>query len=103
MELMNIRPKTKRRLLILLALSMLAVAGLAAIMIVHGHRDAVAFRRLHDQAMEAYKAGDYPNAVSLLQDYLSKTTEPDPDAVFAFAKSRSRVPLPQGRHLTESI
>lgn len=106
---MSIRPKTKRRLIIL---------GLAAVL-VFGAGLAVYLRYLQKRgadltasraaAMSAYAAGDYAAALPHFSKYLaeSKTADlprgkADAEALFAYGKSRSHVERGDNRHLWEA-
>ncbi len=102
---MNIRPKTLRRLLILFAI-LFVVAGLIGIFYRRSvRRNFAQLQKMHDEAMNAYQAGDYVNAVDLLAAYRAKApaTGVDPAAEFAYGVSRIHVELPDGRHIKEGI
>jgi tetratricopeptide (TPR) repeat protein len=93
---MIIRPKTKRRVLILLIV--FAVFSAAAAWL-YSYRMMVAENRLQadkDQGLAAYKAGDYQTAISKLAEYINHTQrsqkEVDPQALLAFANARAKVP-----------
>src|SRR5580693_4451598 len=98
---MHIRPKTKRRLLVLFGVILLAVGAVVWAALATRHRDAVANKTLRAQAMAAYHAGDYANAVTLLQDYRDKTAGQDADVEVEFAFGQtcaSFVQLPARQH-----
>jgi tetratricopeptide (TPR) repeat protein len=95
--IMTIRPKTKRRLLILLvgaALFSVVIAWL------YSYRIAIAERKLLDDkqaGLEAYRNGDYPTAIDKLREYINHEQkrdpqEMDPQALLAFATSSAKVP-----------
>jgi tetratricopeptide (TPR) repeat protein len=93
---MIIRPKTKRRVLILLI--GLAVFSAAAVWL-YSYRMMVAENRLQadkEQGLAAYKAADYQTAITKLAEYINHTQksqkEVDPQALLAFANARAKVP-----------
>jgi len=98
---MNLRPKTKRRLLILLTAG-IAIAGLATIAVVillrrhESHR--LAYRAA---AMDAYQHGDYRTAADNFAKYLGNDRMDGP-AIFDYAVCRSKLPRPDLSHLTEA-
>jgi tetratricopeptide (TPR) repeat protein len=93
---MIIRPKTKRRVLILLI--GVAVFSAGAVWL-YSYRMMVAENRLQadkDQGLAAYKAGDFQTAITKLAEYINHTQktqkEIDPQALLAFANARAKVP-----------
>lgn len=106
---MNIRPKTKRRLIIL-AIGLLVVVG--AGVAVYGRYVQQRNTRIAGQraaAMKAYAAGDYSTALKHFSKYLDETRASewkpgtgDPEALFAYGKSRASVELVGARHLLEA-
>lgn len=100
---MNIRPKTVRRLLYLLAVCVLvAVAAL----VFRQYKDSQRRARLNDAreaGIAAFKQGNYPAALEFLKQYIRNDTVSDFDAVLAFATSRAKVETPDGRHINEAI
>src|SRR5207248_1253702 len=104
-SLMRIRPKTARRLLILAA-GVCLLALLAAWVSLFNIRQMRArTAALRVQAMSAYSAGDYEKAVVQLGQYLdrSKAQESDPEALFAYGKSRINVEMPRLGNVYEGI
>lgn len=106
---MSIRPKTKRRLLILgLAVVLMFGAGLGVYLrYLQKRSESLAASRA--AAMSAYAAGDYAAALPHFSKYLaeSKTADlapgkADVEALFAYGKSRSRVERGDSRHLWEA-
>ncbi len=102
---MRIRPKTARRVLILAAgfcVVAVLIAGVSLLNIRHMRRSTAALRA---EAMAAYAGGNYEKAVTQLGQYFdrSKAQESDPDALFAYGKSRISVELPRLGHVYEGI
>src|SRR4051812_46558067 len=100
---MSIRPKTVRRLLILLTVTVLVSAAGAGYY--QYQQDQRGTRLLQDRAagMAAYAAGDHVKALDRLKIYVAKPEfQADYDAVFAYAVSRSKVETARGQHLVES-
>lgn len=105
---MTIRPKTKRRLLILLvgaALFSVASAWL------YSYRIAVAERRLladKQVGLDAYRDGDYQTAIDKLTEYINheQTRNPgdmDPQALLAFANARAKVPTANQDYIVTAV
>ena len=102
---MSIRPKTIRRLLILL-LAFAAAAGAISIwLLISQHRQRGQIAQLRQEAWSAYDARDYPHAVGLFSEYINRSHSQnnDPDSIFAYGRSRASVPLPNGSHTFEAI
>ncbi|MDB5289202.1 MAG: prsT, partial [Phycisphaerales bacterium] len=102
---MHIRPKTLRRLLVLFV-GLLIVVGAGALMYLTRQRsDAAVVAELRSQAMATYKSGDYAKAVTEIGEYLhkAKAQDNDPEALFAYGKSRISVEMPRSRHLFEGV
>ena len=99
---MHLRPKTKRRIIVLLAV---VICG----GVIVGVLIDLQLRRL-DQRRQAYRAagmtafdhGDYPAALVDLTKYLGDDIA-DPDAIYTYATSLSRVPSPDRSNLTRAI
>ena len=101
---MNIRPKTKRRVIVLAVGALVLVGAGVGVYAryVQQHNARVAEYRA--AAMRSYTAGDYAAALPDFDKYLtlSKTAEReasgvDAEALFAYGKSRASVELPGGR------
>jgi tetratricopeptide (TPR) repeat protein len=88
---MDLRPKTKRRLLILLTagVGFLGVAMTVVVIGLHRHElHRLAFRTT---AMDAFNRGDYRTAAENFAKYLGND-QMDSQAIFDFAVARSRLP-----------
>lgn len=100
---MNIRTKKTRRLAILALGGLLVASGVVVFMKVHSVRAAAQVNEAREAGMKAYRAGNYPVALKHLSTYLERskvqdrapgTVDPDAlDALFAYGKSRSMVPM----------
>jgi tetratricopeptide (TPR) repeat protein len=94
---MTIRPKTKRRVLILITVLAISSAGLAWL---YSYRMGIAEGKLERDkqlGMAAYRNGDYPTAVDKLSEYINHeqkrtNSQLDPEALLAFANARAQVP-----------
>lgn len=102
---MNIRPKTLRRLLILFAVLLALTGAIVALVLVSIYKRDVELARLREQAFAAYHQQDYSHSVGLFSDYLARShrQDKDPDAVFAYAKSRANTPMENSRHIFEAF
>lgn len=105
---MTIRPKTKRRLLILLigvALFSVSAAWL------YSYRIAVAERKLLQDkqvGLDAYRAGDYQTAIDKLTEYINHEQERnpqgmDPQALLAFANARAKIPTKNEDYIVTAV
>ena len=96
---MSLRPKTKRRLLLLMGggagLTGLATAGV----VVQLHRHEVARQHLRAEGMAAFDRHDYRRTLVELKRYLSGDRV-DPDAIYTLAVAQTRVPRPDQGNLT---
>ena len=101
---MNMRPKTKRRLIILCIGMLVVTAGVAVFIVIRNRQMAQQLVEYRQQGLAAFKAGDYSDALQLLSKYNGKRkNNPDPETLLAFGKVRSRIELPDGRHLFEAV
>ncbi len=102
--MMNMRPKTVRRLVILLSTACLLIALGVGFVFFRLHQRDAALRALRDQGLTAYKQGDYASAMKDLGKYLSPArNQADAEALFAYAKSRSRIEEPNHKEISEAI
>jgi len=99
---MKLTPTTRRRLTILFLLLFLAGSALLAGYAYAQHRKTQRILAWRNEGMAAYEKGDYAAALDPLGRYISRKQN-DAETLFAFGKSRSRVELPNGRHLAEAI
>ena len=106
---MNIRPKTKRRLVIL-AVGLLVLVGAGfGVYFKYVQQRNLRIANERAAAMKAYAAGDYAGALKDFSKYLDDTRaadwkpgQADTEALFAYGKSRASVELAGGRHLLEA-
>ncbi len=98
---MNIRPKTIRRLVILLAACVLITAAGASVLYYSHRSKERQMQAARLEGLEAFKSENYPVALEKLRDYVGKHPE-DFDAMYALAVARSRVETANGRHLVEA-
>ena len=98
---MRFSRRATRRLILVGATLVLAVTAISAWRVVRRlqvHRLATEARA---EGMMAYDGGDYEAALPKLSYYLSRHKD-DVVVLRAFAEARSKVPKPNGRHLTEA-
>ncbi|HTL30231.1 MAG TPA: tetratricopeptide repeat protein, partial [Tepidisphaeraceae bacterium] len=99
---MNIRPKTVRRLCIIL-LVVVALVATGIWIVNHNNRaKEQAIVAAGAEGMKAFKDGDYATALTKLSPYVARHKD-DADALYAYAISRARVELISGRHISEAI
>jgi tetratricopeptide (TPR) repeat protein len=99
---MNIRPKTVRRVSILVVVLVVvsgAVAGLYEFGKVRAARKIAEFKT---DGIAAFNAGDYPTAIEELNKYVSKV-KTDPEALKDFAIARSNVPTLDASHISQAV
>lgn len=98
---MNLRPKTKKRLAILLAAGTVGIAA-ASTLYLFGlnryERGRLAYRAL---AMSAFQHGDYHTAAADFSSYLSNDRV-DPEAIYALALCRMKLPRPDLGNLLDA-
>jgi tetratricopeptide (TPR) repeat protein len=101
---MNLRPKTKRRLLVLLTGAALSIGGAALFVHIQLQRHESVRLQYRTAAMTAFNRGDYPAALDGLSKYLSNNNDDvsDAEAIYAYAVARSKLPRPDFSHLTEA-
>ena len=99
---MNIRPKTVRRLLVVVAAAVVVVAAVLGVRSYKSGQRAVRLQADRDAGIAAWRQGDYASALEKLKTYVRKDTR-DFDALLAYASSRARLELPNGRHIPEAI
>lgn len=99
---MNMRPKTKRRLVILiLGLLLLAGAGVGFSLWSKSRLNA-RLAEAREAGMKAAEAGDYPLALQKLSMYVGKN-KTDAEALYTYGEARANVIHPNYRHITEAI
>ncbi|HEX3356841.1 MAG TPA: tetratricopeptide repeat protein [Tepidisphaeraceae bacterium] len=98
---MNIRPKTVRRLVILLAACGVIAAAVASILSYTRHSQENLIQATRTDGMNAYNSGDYATAFEKLHFFISKHHD-DYDAKFAEAVSRNHVETANGQYLKEA-
>lgn len=101
---MNLRPKTIRRLTILLVAVLLLVGSVIGLMVLDRQKQQKELARRRAEGLAAFERNDYPATLEHLKRYIGhKDVKPDPDAIFAFAKARMNIELPKQAHVKESI
>lgn len=99
---MKMRPTTRRRLTAILTVAVIGIGSAAGFYEFRQHQFHA--RLLADRAagLTAFDAGDYDTALKDLSRY-NQYQQRDPQALFTFAKARSRIELPNEGHLVEAI
>jgi tetratricopeptide (TPR) repeat protein len=98
---MNLRPKTKRRLLALAAGGVVFTAAASVVVYVQLNREQNRENELRLDGLGAYQRGDYSAAVTDFKNCASNG-QLDAEAIYAYAVSRSKVPLPDLGNLREA-
>src|SRR5690349_18927785 len=97
----NIRIKTIRRLVILLIVLTLIVAGGVTVRISHQKAKDLQLAANRELGMTAFKSADYPLALDKLRSW--KDEHPDDyDAMYAYGVARSKVETGSNRHIAEA-
>src|SRR5687768_1794371 len=99
---MILRPQTLRRLMVLLAVVVLMVGTAAGLYLRNEHRKARKLADSREVGMTAFKAGDYKAALDSLKYYVARN-KTDPETLYAYGVSRSRLEEPNGKHIVEGI
>lgn len=103
---MNVRPKTVRRLLILLGIFLVICGGIGGWVLVRLHIAHVRIAQLKDKAVSEYQARNYPQAAALFKAYLDRDRESqdrDPELLYEYGDAREKVPMENGGHIIEAI
>jgi Tfp pilus assembly protein PilF len=99
---MNLRPKTVRRLTILLAGFAVLVAIGFALYLRNEHRKAEKLADARRSGLAAFHAGDFRATLDALGPYVARNKQ-DPEALLAYGTARSRIEEPNGKHIIEGI
>lgn len=99
---MSMRPKTRRRLILLAVIVLLLCGSVAALVKLQRDRQQRQVQQNLRDGMAAFNAGNYPAALLPLSRYLARHPD-DAQVNYAFAKARSRVEDPTKDYLGESI
>jgi tetratricopeptide (TPR) repeat protein len=102
---MNIRRKTVQRLLILFAAFFVFFGTVAGFIYKSMLRQRADVAGIHAAALKAFDVKDYPAAVSLFHDYVSRTNaeHPDPEDLYKYGKARIEVPEKGNHQVPEAI
>lgn len=96
------RPTTKRRLTALLAVAVLGIGGAGGFYEIRQHQIKANLLAERAAGMKAYEAGDYDTALTELAKFNNSDLR-DAQTLFALARARSRVELPNEQHLAEAV
>jgi len=102
MSALNMRPKTARRLTVIIGGAMLLVALGAGGWAYNQHVKEQKIQTARAEGVAAFKAGDYPVAMFRLGYYLMYRQE-DPEALMDYGLARMRVEDPTYKHVFEPI
>ncbi len=97
---MNLRPTTLRRLGVLLAGLALIVGIASALYFRNEQKKAQRLAEARNAGIAAFKSGDYRAALDSLKFYVARVKS-DPEALYAYGVSRSRIEAPG--NVTEAI
>ena len=98
---MHLRPKTKKRLLILLTTGVATCSIAVAVVIIQLHRYENHLLTFRAQGLTAYHHGDYRTAAHDLSNFLGNDRV-DGEAIYAYAVSRSKLPRPDKGNLLDA-
>ena len=97
---MIVRPKTKRRLVILVAaVALVGVAG-SIFYVVRVRQIEAKLVQSRDTGLAALEAGEYHVALHNVGVYVRRHGK-DVPSLYAYAQAREKVPLPGNKHLLE--
>ncbi len=99
---MQLRTKTKRRLLLLGGALAAAVTLGVALLMVRAWQVERLLRSQREAGMAAVRRGDHAGAIASLESYLKRAPD-DPEALLAFARSRAELEVADGEHLRKAI
>src|SRR2546423_12164454 len=102
MSALNMRPKTARRLTIIIGGAVLLVALGAGGWAYNQHVKEQNIQTARAEGMAAFRAGDYVTAMFRLGYYLAFRQE-DPEALMNYGLSRMRVEDPTYKHVFEPV
>src|SRR5277367_4490856 len=88
---MNVRPKTRRRLMVLLIAAVALTVVLSVLVVTQLQRYERHRQALRSAGMDAYQRGDYRTASENLAKYLGNDRV-DGQAIFAYAVSQKNMP-----------
>jgi tetratricopeptide (TPR) repeat protein len=98
---MNLRPKTRQRLMVMLLTALGLTVGLSVLVFTQLNRYERHRQALRAAGMDAYQRGDYRTATDDLSKFLSNDRVDSP-AIYAYAVSRKNVPKPDMSNLVDA-
>ena len=99
---MPIRPKTRRRLLLLVLIGVVLIGAGTGVFLYRKHQIRQDMLAKRAEGMAAFEQGDYSTAMHSVGSYLNRYPE-DVEALYAYAVSRREVTEPDGEHLRQAI
>src|SRR5262245_13680714 len=98
------RPKTKRRLVVLTVAAATVVGSVGGLYQYRQHQIQAKLMAWRTKGMEAAKAGDYDEALKDLSQYVGKPqAQKDAEALLAYGDARVRVSEANRRNIVEGI
>lgn len=91
-----------RRLVFLVVALFVIAGGLGGAFLIRKSIIAQQLERAREQGLALHHAGEHEAAIPLLSRYIARHKD-DTEVLLAFATSRRAVPLPNDRHITQSI
>ncbi|MGH7214205.1 MAG: tetratricopeptide repeat protein, partial [Tepidisphaeraceae bacterium] len=100
---MNMRPKTVRRVSILIGIFVLVLGVVFALWLVSQKQRQAKIATERAAGLEAFARGDYPQTMGSLGKYftLDPTLRTDAEALFAYGKARAKVEEVNDKHVLE--
>ena len=99
---MPVRPKTRRRLLLLVLIGVVLIGAGTGVFLYRKHQIRQDMLAKRAEGMAAFEQGDYVTAMHSVGSYLNRYPE-DVEALYAYAVSRREVTEPDGEHLRQAI
>lgn len=100
---MNIRTKTKQRLLILASVALVLVGGLTAAIIYQMNLRQEQLRQHRQAGLKAFDQQDYPGAIDHLGRYINRADQQETEVLYKFGVARLEVPTPDNSHLGAAL
>mgnify|MGYP005846461811 CR=1 FL=1 len=97
------RTKTKKRLVILLALTLVLIGVVTGAYVLNARSYAAQTRELLRLGLEAVEAQDHAAALHNLGAYIQRTDSRDPDVLFKYGQARVAVEMPGRQHYVDAI
>lgn len=99
---MSLRPKTRRRMMIVAITALMAILLLGGFIVVRRGQVKAETAAYRSEGIAAYEQEDWPGTIESLGKYIGRQ-KGDAEAHYYFADARRHLPLKQAAHLVEAI